>query len=109
MTQEGTSSGGLGPWRTVARFSRARTSPALTTEWGHSTQTTPRDLAALVPSRPASRCLLPDVARAPASICAPCALKSLQRSSAPITCLPIRLVGLEPDGVGGGIRGRRTQ
>src|SRR5918995_2179691 len=76
-------------------------SPALTTERGHSTQTKPRGLAALVPSRLASRCLLPGALLAAASSCAPCALNSLQRSSAPITCLPLRLVGPEPDGVGG--------
>src|SRR5215208_3325066 len=85
----------------MACFSRARTSPALTTEWGQSTQTKPRGLAALVPSRPAFRCLLPGAARAAASSCAPCALNSLQRCSAPITCLPLRLGGPEPDGVGG--------
>ena len=33
--------------------------------------------------------------RAAASSCAPCALNSLQRSSAPITCPPLRLVGAE--------------
>jgi hypothetical protein len=38
MTQEGTSPGGSGPSWTLARPSKACTSPAFTTEWGQSTQ-----------------------------------------------------------------------
>jgi hypothetical protein len=38
------------------------------------------------------------VEAAPASICAPCALNSLQRYCAPIMCLPVRLVGPEREG-----------
>src|SRR5215211_8456455 len=64
-----------------------------------STQTNPRGLTALVPSGTVSRCLLPGAARAAASSCAPCALNSLQRSSAPIMCPPLRLVGAEREGL----------
>jgi hypothetical protein len=51
MMQEGTSLGGFSPWWTVARFSRALTSPALMTERGQSTQTKPRGLGLSCGSR----------------------------------------------------------
>src|SRR5215211_3007885 len=99
-TQEGLPAQDSPPMCTSALPSRTFFRPTIVIEEeGVTTQTNPRGfLAALVPSGTASRRLLGGAARAAASICAPCALNSLQRCSARTKCSLLRLVGPEREG-----------